>query len=265
VFTRIFSSMKVSIVTVVYNNVGTIASALESVRSQDYPNIEYIVIDGKSTDGTLDILKEHEDEIDILVSEEDKGIYDAMNKGVERATGEVVALLNSDDIYWDEHVISDVVKAFQDHPEAEIVYGNIAYVRGGEEQKVVRHWKSRPYYERFFEEGHVPPHTGFYVKQKCYREGGLFKPELRLAADYDLMFRFMRVRSFKPIYIDRNMVRMRLGGATNQSFANILNGNKEIVQAWKSYGIRPPVFFLFRKLWHRLTQFSAAKDQNAAA
>lgn len=247
--------MKVSIVTVVYNNVETIESAISSVRSQDYPNVEYIVIDGNSSDGTKDVLYRNDDVIDVLVSESDRGIYDAMNKGVAMASGEVVAILNSDDLFWDEHVISDVVHAFNENPEAQIIYGNIAYVRKGDESNLVRLWKSKDYYRGFFEDGHVPPHPGFYVRKECYLEGGVFKEQLKLAADYDLMFRFMKVKEFKSKYIDRNMVRMRLGGATNQSFSNIIDGNKEILATWRSYGFQPPFSFLLKKLWHRLVQF----------
>lgn len=247
--------MKVSIVTVVYNNVETIESAIASVRSQDYPDIEYIVIDGNSSDGTKEVLLRNNDVIDVLISEPDQGIYDAMNKGVSKASGDIIAILNSDDLFWDNKVISDVVQSFKSNPESQIVYGNIAYVRKGEEDTIVRLWKSRKYYPRFFEDGHVPPHTGFYVRKECYQLGGLFKVELKLAADYDLMFRFMKIKGFKSDYVDRNMVRMRLGGATNQSMSNIIDGNKEIISTWHYYGIRPPLFFMMKKVWHRLVQF----------
>lgn len=247
--------MKISIITVVYNNENTIEQAISSVSAQTYGDIEYIIIDGKSNDGTISILNKHRDKIDVFVSESDRGIYDAMNKGVSAATGELIGLLNSDDIYQDEHVISDVVAKFVNDPTIDIVYGDLVYVKKDDVSKVVRKWQSKPYGDNFFERGHVPPHPALFLTRKVYEKAGLFKLDFKLAADYEFMLRVFKKFNFRSIYYPRLLVRMRLGGATNQSISNVVNGNREIIRAWSVNGLKVPLLLMPLRIFKRLSQF----------
>lgn len=247
--------MKISIITVVYNNSATINDAINSVASQSYPDIEYIVIDGRSTDGTLDILAKRHKEISTLISEPDKGIYDAMNKGINLATGDVIGILNSDDLYADRDVLSDVMRHFTADAQLDILFGNLVYVKKDNPQKIVRKWHSVPYHDNFFERANVPPHPALFLRAVVYQQTGVFDLQYRLAADYEFMLRIFKKFKFKSKYIDRLMVRMRLGGATNKSFSNILNGNKEILAAWKNNNLTPPVLLMPLRFIKRLAQF----------
>ena len=184
--------MKISIITVVYNNKETIEEAINSVINQTYSNIEYIVIDGGSIDGTLEVLGEFRNHIDVLVSGKDAGIYDAMNKGVLAATGDVIGILNSDDLYQDATVVESIMNQFIQNPTLDIVYGDLVYVKSDNVNKVVRKWKSNSYRNNFFDNGNVPPHPSLFVKKRVYEEAGLFNLDFRLAADYEFMLRIFR-------------------------------------------------------------------------
>lgn len=247
--------MKISIITVVYNNKKTLAAAIESVISQKYENIEYIIIDGGSNDGTLDIISDYKDRLNVIVSEPDKGIYDAMNKGVMLATGDVIGILNSDDLYQDNMVVMDVMKCFNSDPELDIVYGDLVYVRSNDTDVVVRKWISCEYADDFFERGHVPAHPTLFLRKYVYEQAGVFDQQYKLASDYEFMLRIFKRHAFKSMYVNRLMVRMRLGGATNKSFTNIIKGNKEIISAWKNNGLKAPNFFIIKRLIKRLLQF----------
>jgi len=247
--------MKVSIITVVYNNEKTVESAIRSVLSQTYSDIEYIIIDGNSKDGTVGIIRKYEDRISKFVSENDKGIYDAMNKGVSMATGEVVGILNSDDLYTDENVIQDIINQFIKRPDLALVYGDLVYVAAEDTDKIVRKWQAGNYYSQFFENGNVPPHPALFVKKEVYETCGLFNLEYKLAADYDFMLRAFKKFGERSTHISRLMVKMRLGGATNQSFKNILAGNKEILASWKLNGLKAPIKLMPLRLFKRLIQF----------
>lgn len=247
--------MKVSIITVVYNNDRTLKYAIESVLAQTYPNIEYIIIDGGSTDGTVDLIKSYGKRITSWISERDKGLYDAMNKGIKIATGDIIGILNSDDLYQDNEVITDVVAAFNNSIQPDIVYGNLVYVKADDTTKVVRNWKSSEYYDRYFENGNVPPHPSLFLKAGVYKAAGLFNLNYRLAADYEFMLRVFKKCQCKSVYMNRLMVRMRLGGATNKSIKNIINGNKEILNAWTENAIKRPVTLMPARFFKRLIQF----------
>lgn len=247
--------MKVSIITVCFNSSNTIEKTMLSVFEQTHGNIEYIFIDGKSTDDTISIIKKYENNITKLVSEPDLGIYDAMNKGITLATGEIVGILNSDDLYADKHVLADVMKYFSDDPDLDILYGNLNYVKNLNTKAIVRKWVSKPYYNGFFEHGNVPPHPALFLRSNVYKKVGLFNLEYKLAADYEFMFRVFKKHNFKSKYVNRLTVKMRLGGATNKSFENILNGNKEILKAWKNNGLKPPITLMFLRFVKRLVQF----------
>lgn len=247
--------MKISIITVVFNNVHTIRTAIASVLSQRYPNIEYVIIDGGSTDGTLEVIRGYGAAIHQVVSERDKGIYDAMNKGISNCTGDVVGILNSDDVYENDAVIQMVMDAFIQDPELGMVYGDLVYVKNEDLKQIVRKWTSEDYYDHFFEDGHVPPHPSLFVKREIYQTVGLFNLNMRLAADYEFMLRLFKLYRFKSRYINSLFVRMRLGGATNVSLKNIINGNLEILSAWKHNHLKAPLLLMPKRILKRLTQF----------
>lgn len=247
--------MKISIITVVYNNEKTIKDAMQSVLGQSYKNIEYVIIDGKSKDNTVNLINEYKDKLGYFISEKDKGLYDAMNKGILAATGDVIGILNSDDLYQDSDVITAVMQQFNADPKLDVLYGDLVYVKSDDTNKVVRNWKSKTYYKRFFENANVPPHPSLFVRRKVYKEAGLFDLEYKLAADYEFMLRAFKKHNFKSKYINRLIIKMRLGGATNQSFTNIVNQNKEILKSWKNNGLQAPFYLMPLRIFKRLVQF----------
>lgn len=224
--------MKISIITVVYNNRETIKDAINSVLNQTYKNIEYIIIDGKSTDGTVEIIKSYGDKINKFISEKDKGIYDAMNKGIKLATGDIIGILNSDDFYSSDKILEIVANEFK-NKNIDCLYGDLEYVDSKNINKVVRYWKSKPYKEGLFKKGWHPPHPTFFVKRKYYEKYGLFNIDFKIAADYELMLRFLEKYKLKSNYIPEIFVKMRIGGESNKSLSNIIKANIESYKAWK--------------------------------
>ena len=207
-----------SIVTVSFNSQETILDTFNSIRNQDYKNIEYIVVDGGSKDKTLEIINENNDIISNWVSEPDKGIYDAMNKGIKMSTGEFVAILNSDDVYYDNNVVSKVVNHFTEN-NCDIVYGNLNYVEQYNLEKIVRKWRCNEYKEVFLKGWH-PAHPSFFVRKKLYENFG-FDLDFKIAADFEIMFRFMEIHKMNSSYLNQVLVKMRTGGESNQSLKNI--------------------------------------------
>jgi glycosyltransferase involved in cell wall biosynthesis len=248
--------MKISIITVCFNSAKTIEDTIQSVLSQDYPNVEYIIVDGGSKDATLDIVKKYSANISHFISEPDKGIYDAMNKGIALATGDVVGILNSDDVYYDSQVLSHISKAFE-VTNADAVYGDLVYVASNNLEKVTRVWKSKPYTEGAFLKGWMPPHPTFYVKKSCYNQLGNYSLKLKSAADYELMLRFIHKYKISLAYIPKTLVKMRVGGESNVSLKNRLRANKEDRMAWKMNGLKPHFYTLFLKPLSKLKQFFA--------
>lgn len=247
--------MKISIVTVTYNSEKFLTDCINSVFSQSHRNIEYIVIDGKSSDKTGSVIASYGKKVHHFISEPDRGIYDAMNKGISLATGDIIGILNSDDLYVDSTVISDVVKQFINDPELDILYGDLVYIERESPDKIVRNWRSSPYYESFFEDANVPPHPTLFLRKKVYDTAGVFNLQYKLASDYEFMLRIFKKYNFKSKYIPRLMVRMRLGGATNKSIKNIINGNMEIIKAWQKNSLNFPLLFFPKKIYKRLAQF----------
>jgi len=246
--------MKISIITAAYNSEKTIRHTLESVKNQTYKDIEHIIIDGASKDNTLAIVAEYP-HINKIISEKDKGIYDAMNKGIQIATGDVIGILNSDDLYQDSTVIQQVLDQFIQDENLDIVYGDLVYVKSDNVHNVVRNWKSNTYYKNFFEEGNVPPHPSLFVRKKVYEVAGLFNLDFKLAADYEFMLRIFKKHNFKSKYINKFIVKMRLGGATNKSVTNVLKQNNEILFAWKNNNLKTPLLLMPLRIIKRLKQF----------
>lgn len=246
--------MKVSIITVVCNGAKTIGECIESVQSQGFDDIEHIIVDGASTDGTLDILRKHESKTTKIISEPDDGIYEAMNKGISHATGDIVGTLNADDYYHDDEVIRDVAKVFE-NKEVDACYGDLVYVDGEDTSKVVRRWKSAPFNKRLFYDGWMPPHPTFFVRRAAYEKYGAFNTTLGSAADYELMLRFLLKFGVSAEYIPMALVVMRTGGVSNRSLVNRLKANMNDRKAWKMNGLKPHRWTLLMKPFSKMSQF----------
>lgn len=245
--------MKISIITVSYNAENTIRDTIESVVGQTYTNVEYIVIDGNSTDSTLEIVKSFGEKIHKLISEKDNGIYDAMNKGIAMASGDIIGILNSDDIYAHSNVLTEIVNKFQKKIDA--VYGDLVYVNAENTAKVVRKWIAKPYREGDFLKGWMPPHPTFFVRNDVYKKYGAFNLTLKSAADYELMLRFIHKHKINIAYHNDVIVKMRTGGQSNASIKNRIKANKEDRLAWKINGLKPGPFTMLRKPLSKLSQF----------
>ena len=228
--------MKISIITAVYNNCETIAAALDSVLEQTGADVELIVIDGGSTDGTLAVLTGYADRLAVLVSEPDRGIYDALNKGIRWASGEVVGLLHSDDLFADGSVLKRVAEAFAD-PQVAAVYGDLLYVRKNNPDEVVRYWRAGAFSRARLGWGWMPPHPTFYVRRAVYERLGVFNTKYHIAADYDCILRFLGKGGVQVGYIPEVLVKMRVGGASNRSLKNILRKSQEDYRALKNNGV----------------------------
>lgn len=245
---------KITVITVAYNSAKTIEDTLNSVAVQTYPNVEYIVVDGASTDETLTFVRNYRNPNIRLVSEPDKGIYDAMNKGLALASGEVVGFLNSDDFYADASVLEKIANAFQD-PAVDVCYADLVYVTP-DNSRVVRYWKSKQFTKGDFAKGWCPAHPTFYVRKSVIERLGLFDQSYKLAADVEFMMRYLERGQVRVAYIPHVLVRMRLGGATNQSWGNIVRQNKEIFAALRKNDILfSRILFVVNKVVSRLDQF----------
>ena len=251
--------MKISIVTSVYNNKGTISEAIESVLSQTYDNIEYIVVDGASTDGTVDVIKKYTDKITTFVSEPDKGIYDGLNKGIGLATGDIVGILNSDDFYKSNDVLETVVNEFI-RKDIDCLYGDLEYVAAHDTDKIVRYWKSKEFEDGLFQKGWHPAHPTFFVKREFYDKYGVFNLDFKIAADYEIMLRFLEKYKLKSSYINKTFVKMRIGGESNRSVLNILKANLESYRAWKVNGLYINPLRLLLKPLSKLFQLLKRED-----
>ncbi|MDO1449810.1 glycosyltransferase family 2 protein [Rhodocytophaga aerolata] len=246
--------MKISIITVAYNSALTIDATIRSVLSQTYNDIEYILIDGNSSDGTQDIIASYGHPSIRWISEPDKGIYDAMNKGIAMATGDVIGILNSDDFYRDSQVLSHVAKAFL-KTNADSVYGDLAYVEARDTSKILRYWKSGQYKEGSFLHGWMPPHPTFFVRREVYNKYNGFDTRLKSAADYELMLRLIHKHKISVAYLPEVLVFMRAGGKSNQSLSNRLKANREDHLAWQLNNINPNLLTLILKPLRKVEQF----------
>jgi glycosyltransferase involved in cell wall biosynthesis len=246
--------VKVSVITICFNSAETIEDTIKSVLSQNYRDLEYIIVDGASRDSTIEIVSNYAERIHHILSEPDKGIYDAMNKGVALASGDIIGILNSDDVYVDNQVISDVVQRFKESG-ADGVYADLEYVDRNDLSRVIRRWKAGPYLPGHFLKGWMPPHPTFFVKKECYTTYGQYNLQLRSAADYELMLRFIHRYRIKLSYLPRVIIKMRVGGQSNVSLRNRVNANLEDRQAWEINGLRPGWLTLLRKPLSKLSQY----------
>ncbi len=246
--------MIISIITVCFNSASTIGNTINSVASQSYADKEHIIVDGNSSDSTMEIVRASTS-LSQIVSESDKGIYDAMNKGIALATGDVIGTLNADDFYMHDQVLADVANIFLD-PTIEACYGDLVYVRQDDVNQVVRFWKSKDYKPGMFKSGWMPAHPTFFVRKHVYVQLGGFDLSYKIAADFEILFRFIEKNKIKTYYLPKVLVKMRLGGTTNKNLSNIIKQNKEIVAILnKYYADFSMLEFVFKKLFNRIKQF----------
>lgn len=243
----------VSIVTVTYNSESTIEDTLHSVQSQDWPEIEHIIVDGNSKDSTVSIVNRFKRPGLKIISEPDKGIYDAMNKGTRLATGSIIGTLNSDDILESPEVISKIVNAFENNVY-DAVYGDLVYVRANNMDKIIRYWRSRDYRSGMARSGWMPAHPTLYLKRSVFEKYGYYDTNYSIAADYDFCLRIFEKHMICSRYLPEILVRMRAGGKSNSSLKNILLSNKESSHACKKNGYTGGIIFLLRKLVSKLPQ-----------
>ncbi|HYG50884.1 MAG TPA: glycosyltransferase family 2 protein [Flavobacteriales bacterium] len=252
--------MKVSIITVSYNSAKTINDTILSVMGQTWANVEYIIVDGGSTDNTLQICKTYGNRIAKIISEPDKGIYDAMNKGLALATGDIIGILNSDDVYAYGTVLEDVVKKMLESG-TNALYADLVYVDRLNLEKIKRYWRSGEFKKNKFKWGWMPPHPTVFFKKDLYLQFGNFNLEFRSAADYELMLRFFYKHGVKPAYLPKVITRMRTGGESNASVKNRVKANNEDRKAWKVNDLRPNLLTLYLKPLRKIPQFIFRKPR----
>lgn len=243
----------ISIITATFNAVSTLSECLSSVAKQVFANVEHIVVDGRSTDRTVDIVRKYP-HVSLIVSEPDNGIYDAMNKGINLSTGEVVGILNADDFYASTNVLEEVEQVFQ-NSEIDACYGDLLYVSETDPGKVVRSWKSGNFSVEKFYWGWMPPHPTFFVRRSIYERFGGFNLELGSAADYELMLRFLVRHKIKAAYIPEVLVKMRTGGVSNASLRNRVLANRMDRRAWEVNNLKPFPWTLWMKPLRKVGQW----------
>lgn len=245
--------MKISVITVAFNSVKTIKDTLSAVATQTYPDVEHLIVDGASKDGTVEVVSSYPNQKIRVISEPDKGIYDAMNKGLMLATGGVIGFLNSDDFYANSEVLEKIARVFED-PSVDACYGDLVYVTQ-DNSRVVRHWKSKKFRKGDFAKGWCPAHPTFYVRRSAIERLGLFDSQFRLASDFEFMLRYLECGEVNSTYIPNVLVRMRLGGASNESLKSIAQQNRDIFSALRVNNVQfSMVWFSLNKIASRLRQ-----------
>ena len=249
------NDIKITVITVCCNSEKTIRTTLESVANQSWKNIENIIVDNKSTDKTLSIIKEYP-HVKKIISEHDEGVYDAMNKGIKIATGDVIGFLNSDDFYANTKVLSKVSEQFQENPSLDACYADLIYTDQIDTSKIIRYWKSSKFIPGAFSKGWCPPHPTFFVRRSVYERLGCFNLNYRISSDVELMIRFVEVNKICVQYIPEIWVKMRLGGVSNKSLKNILEQNQDVLRALHDHGlIKNLLGFYLHKIISRFKQF----------
>jgi glycosyltransferase involved in cell wall biosynthesis len=244
--------LKISIITAAYNSATTIGHTIDSVAKQTHVDIEHLIVDGASRDSTMEIVKAASS-VSRFISEPDNGIYDAMNKGIKMATGEIVGILNSDDFYADDSVLAQVSEVFSD-PSVDACYADLLYVSQQDTSKVIRYWKSKDFQPGLFKKGWMPAHPTFFVRKSVYDELGDFDLSYKLQADFELTMRFLEVYRVNAVYVPHIWVKMRMGGASNQ-IINVIKGNIEAYKACKKNHIPVSIGFNLVKVLSRVPQF----------
>lgn len=246
--------MKISLITSTFNSAATLGDTFASVKAQSYNALEYIVVDGGSSDDTLNLMDAFKDIIDVSISEADEGIYDALNKGISLATGDVIGFIHSDDVLAHPDVIKHIAQHFVD-TKTDAVYADLDYVQEANIHKVVRKWRSRKFDPNAFYSGWMPAHPTFYLKAEHYRNFGPYDTSFKQSADYELMLRMLLRHRLKAVYIPEVLVKMRMGGASNASLKNRWVANQEDAKAWTKNGLKPGITTRWLKPLSKLHQF----------
>ena len=250
--------MKISLITTTFNSGGTFTNTLESVLNQSYlTDIEYIIVDGASKDNTLDIIRAYEPQFQgrmKWISEPDRGLYDAMNKGICMATGDVVGILNSDDFFTSNDVLEKVAECFADN-DVDAVYGDIHFVRSDDLNRCVRYYSSRIFRRGLMRLGFIPAHPSFYCRRECFEKYGCYKTDYKIAADFDLLLRFIYVHRIRIKYLPVDMVTMRLGGASTSGLKSRMTGMKEHLRSFRENGVKTNCFLLSLRYFYKLTEY----------
>lgn len=245
--------MKLSIITVCFNSQSTIKRTIESVLNQNYSNIEYLIIDGGSTDNTLNIVNSYKSKIAFCISEKDNGIYDAINKGIINATGDIVGVLNSDDVFYDDQVVSKIANAFDSNINLDSIIGDIVFLNN--KQEVHRKYSASNWNPKKFAWGMMPPHPTFYCKKSIFEKFGFYRTDFKIAADYELMMRFLLVKKITYKYLPMVFVKMSLGGASTKNFNSKLLINKEVLKACNLNNIKTNLFKIYTKYFFKIFEF----------
>ncbi|MBK8712947.1 MAG: glycosyltransferase [Niastella sp.] len=245
---------KVSIITVTYNSEKYLDDCIQSVRGQDYKNIEHIIVDGKSTDSTLKIIHKHKDHLANWISETDRGMYDAINKGMSMATGDIIGILNSDDMLDTRDVVKAIVAAFESD-KVEAIYGDLEYVDKQDTNRVWRIWKGKPYKRSLFNIGWMPAHPTFYIRRSLVAKYGGYENHYFTAADYEFMARYLYKFHVPALYLPKNIVKMRVGGASNKDVYQRFRANRRDYLAMKRNSIPFPFIVSILKPLSKLHQF----------
>jgi glycosyltransferase len=243
----------ISLITPVFNCADTLAHNLRSIAAQTRP-CQHVIVDGASTDGTLDVIRREAPGDAIVISEPDRGMYDAINKGLQHATGDVIGILNADDYYPDETVLQQVARVFED-PAIDACYGDLLYVDRNDTDKVVRNWKSGDYDRKKFYNGWMPPHPTFFVRKRLYEQHGGYRLDLGSAADYEMMLRLLLRHEARAAHIPHVLVHMRNDGMSNASLKNRLRANRFDREAWRVNGVKPRPWTLAAKPLRKILQW----------
>jgi glycosyltransferase involved in cell wall biosynthesis len=254
--------MKVSIITVVYNRAATIERAIRSVLNQSYKNIEYIVVDGASTDGTTAIVHLHKEKIATIISEKDAGMYDALNKGIKVATGDIVGILHADDEFAHEMVIQQIVEKLQSNPVIDAVYGDVGFVHPDQQHKIVRYYSSAIFKTNLFKFGFMPAHPTFFCYRRFFEQFGYYRTDLEIAADFDLLLRFLRKHQLFTVYIPEMLVKMNMGGKSTNGISSTIKINKELKQILKEHQLPSSYLRLYSRYFIKVSEFLRKKKVN---
>lgn len=246
--------MKVSIVTVVYNGEQYIEDCIQSVLAQNYPDIEYVVIDGGSKDSTVEKISKYADQIAHFVSEPDKGIYDAMNKGIRAATGDIVGILNADDFYSSHDAIAKVVETFLEKG-VEATFADVRFIKENDKNKTIRYYSSAKWYPEKFARGYMPAHPTFFTYRKYFASYGLYRTDMRIAADYELLIRFLYKEKLTYAYINACLITMRLGGISTNGLKSLLLLNKEILQGCQINEVKTNYLKIYSKYFSKIIEY----------
>ncbi len=246
-------ALKITLITVCFNAEKTIERTINSVLSQDYENVEYIVIDGLSRDRTMQIVNQYKDQIAITVSEKDLGMYDALNKGIKLSNGHIIGILNADDAFTSQNVLSLVAESFVQNPDIEAVIGNIVFVNN--QEKIVRYYSSEGWTPEKFTRGFMPPHPSFYCKKEVFAKFGSYRTDFEIAADYELMIRYFKLNSIRYMYLPVTMVNMKMGGKSTNGLISTIKINQEILRACKLNDFKTNYLKLYLKYFFKIFEF----------